>query len=332
MLSVVDTSQLLDTHPASGQGFSDSGLQPGETFTDPLSGVQIHNDATAGGTASLTVTVAELDTDAPSSPVVSATTGDSGPVLSWTEASDNVGVDHYEVRRNGLAIAQTPADTRTYTDWGAYGMAQAEYRVAAVDAAGNSADSAAISVTLPDVTAPQLAAASAERRSNGDVALTFSGTDDRAVDHYAISWVGGSAIVTGNEWVHTGASTAATSYLVLAADAAGNLSNAMTVSVGPVTEAVEPVAKPQTATLAPLPRLLVTRGRGGRVVITVSGATRITVTSLGWRASVAGARLSRTLPAKVRRARRAQLAVRAVVDGKTLRATLIVRRGVVSAR
>lgn len=330
LLSVVNTSELLDTHPGNGAGFSDSGLQPGETFTDPLSDVQIRNDATAGGTASLTVTVPELDTTPPTAPVVSVVAGTAGPEVSWTAASDNAGIDHYEIRRNGLALATTPPSTLAYTDTDVSGMAQASYQVVAFDTSANSTASNTVVFSLPDVTPPVMAVASAERRSNGDVALTFSGTDDRGVDHYAVSWPGGGAIVTGSQWVHAGAPADATSYVVVAVDAAGNVSTAMTVSVGPATTNVAPEARPTA--LSPLPRLIVTRGRGGRVVITVSGATRISVTGLGWRASVSGQRLSRTLPARLRTARKAKLDVRAVVNGRTLRATLVLRRGVVGVR
>jgi|GEM_PF-3074087 len=333
-LANAEQSELLDTHPAINPNFVASALQPGETFTDPLSGVVIRNDATAGGTANLTVTVAELDTTPPTAPVVTAVAG-AHPELTWTAASDNVGVDHYEVRRNGVAIAQTPATTLSYTDSGVRGLAQAEYRVVAFDAAANSAASEPVSVDLPDTTAPVMVAASAERRANGDVALTFSGTDDRSVDHYSVSWVSGSAIVSGNQWQHTGAPAAATSYLVRAVDVAGNASNAMTVAVGPAPTSDDAGAAPTSPTaLAPLPRprLLLTRGRAGRIMLNVPGASRITVAGAGWRAAVAGARFTRTLPVKVRKARRVTLEVRAVVAGTTLRATLVVRRGVVDVR
>jgi hypothetical protein len=344
--SQVEQSQLLDTHPGTGAGFSDSALQPGETFVDPLSGVRITNQATVGGTATLSVVVGASDTTAPSAPTLSVAGGPSGPLLTWTAASDNVGVARYEVRRDGVLIATTPSSTREYADRTALGFARASYQVAAVDGSANSAASNTVQIDLPDVTPPVMAAISGERLSNGDVALAYSAIDDRGVDHYEVSWTGGSTTTNVGQLLHLGAEKGPISYVIRAYDAAGNVSAPMTAAVGsapgaapaetppsaPATPVPTPPA-PLKRLLAPVlddpPSLLIKRSRNGRLILSIKGASRISVKSGSWRASAKGSRFARTMPARVRKARKARMTVRATVRGVSMHATLVVRRGVV---
>ena len=344
-LSALEQSQLLDTHPGTPSGFTDSALQPGETFVDPLSGARITNDATAGGTASLSVVLDASDTTPPSAPTLSAIAGSGGPELTWTAATDNVAVDHYEVRRDGVPIATTPSGTLTYTDQAVSGSSHAEYQVAAVDGLANTTASNTVGIDLPDVTAPVMAVAYGERYANGDISLTYLATDDRGIDHYEVSWIGGSTTTTAGQLVHAGAYKGPVSYVIRAIDAAGNASGTVTVTVAalsafspskttPSVDSAPNDKKPATKTLlAPAPddppSLRITRSRIGRLIIRIKGASRISVTSGSWRASARGSRLARKMPKRVRTARKATVKVRATVDGVSMRATLYVKRGVV---
>ncbi|MBJ6752615.1 fibronectin type III domain-containing protein [Geomonas anaerohicana] len=111
--------------------------------------------------ASLSVTVSgqlsgdltsHLDLVAPTAPgnlsaVTAAISGTNSSVtLSWSAATDNVGVAGYEVFRNGVKIGST--GTRSFVDASVASATTYSYTVKAYDAAGNrSAASAALAVT-----------------------------------------------------------------------------------------------------------------------------------------------------------------------------------------
>lgn len=83
----------------------------------------------------------------PTDLTVSSTT--SGSVsLSWTAASDNVGVAGYDVLRNGALVGTTTGTTTSFTDTGLLAATAYSYAVKAFDAAGNvSSASAAVTAT-----------------------------------------------------------------------------------------------------------------------------------------------------------------------------------------
>jgi chitodextrinase len=95
----------------------------------------------SGGFASqLIVTVGSSfpDTSPPSEPTnlhVASSTG-SQVVLGWTASMDNVGVTNYRIWRNGAVLAATGPAT-SYTDSTVVASTHYEYRVQALDAAGN---------------------------------------------------------------------------------------------------------------------------------------------------------------------------------------------------
>jgi hypothetical protein len=93
------------------------------------------------------------DGQAPSSPTGLHTTSvtDGGVGLAWTASTDNVGVDHYAVVRDGVTLAGNVKGL-TFTDTTVEGSTTYGYQVRAVDAAGNSSAPApvpALSVTTP---------------------------------------------------------------------------------------------------------------------------------------------------------------------------------------
>jgi hypothetical protein len=97
-----------------------------------------------------TVFVESVDLEAPTVPgSVAATAANAHRVdVTWTEATDNVGVAGYTIYRDGSPVAKVSAATNTFADTSLAGSTTYSYTVDAFDAVGNhSAASAAASVT-----------------------------------------------------------------------------------------------------------------------------------------------------------------------------------------
>ena len=106
----------------------------------------------------------------PSAPAsLDATAINSGRVnLSWSQATDNVGVTGYKIYRDGALLTTTLASATSYSDTSVAGGTTYQYTVRAVDAAGNASDpSPAATVTTP---------------SDGSVAASFVRDATGAVD------------------------------------------------------------------------------------------------------------------------------------------------------
>jgi fibronectin type 3 domain-containing protein len=149
-----------------------------------------HDAADNVATAQIAVT-AGADVIPPAAPVgatVQATSATSATV-SWTAATDNVGVTGYRVLRNGKQIGTTTT-ALTYTDGALTAGTTASYTVVAVDAAGNvsaasnsavistpAAQAVAIEAESGTVTAPMTAASDAAAQGGKYVVQTTgSGT------------------------------------------------------------------------------------------------------------------------------------------------------------
>ncbi|NNT71250.1 T9SS type A sorting domain-containing protein [Flavobacterium sp. IMCC34852] len=178
-----------------------------------------------------TITNSAPDTTAPTAATLSASgTTANSTNLSWSGATDNIGVTGYDVYQDGVFRASTSATT-----FAATGLASStaySFYVVAKDAAGNvSPDSNTVNVTTltPDTTAPTAATLSASGTTTTSTNLSWTGaTDDVAVTSYDVyrngSFLASTAATT---YAATGltASTAYTFY-VIAKDAAGNASPA----------------------------------------------------------------------------------------------------------
>jgi hypothetical protein len=143
---------LIDCNPATST-FNDAPCGVGETFNGGPVGV---TTLSAGG-GSATVSV-ELDTEPPSAPAdLTATSGDSGVQLQWEPSSDNFGVDHYDVFRDGAQLNAFPPGPSFLDTTAAAG--DHTYVVYAEDASGNrSAASAPATVTVPVRSGPTCSA------------------------------------------------------------------------------------------------------------------------------------------------------------------------------
>ena len=200
------------------------------------------------------------DTIAPTAPGALQATAKSGSQidLSWTAATDNVGVTGYQVERcQGAScstfanIANLGASTLTYSDTGLPSSTAYNYRVRALDAAGNvSAYSAVVSATtqaIVDTTAPSVPTnltAQAVSATQVNLAWTAS-TDNVAVTGYKVYRNGVFATATTVASLQDQNLTAGTSYTytVSAVDAAGNESGQSTAAVAttPTPDTTAPV-------------------------------------------------------------------------------------------
>jgi chitodextrinase len=184
--------------------------------------------------ANFTITAGTADTTAPSAPTSLTASGTTTTTtnLSWTAATDNVGVTGYDVYR-GTTLLGTVATT-TYNVTGLTAATAYTFSVKAKDAAGNvSASSNTVNVTTlsaSDTTAPSAPTsltASGTTQTTTNLSWTAS-TDNVGVTGYDV-YQGATlkATVTTTSYAVTGL-TAATAYTfsVKAKDAAGNISAA----------------------------------------------------------------------------------------------------------
>ena len=165
--------------------------------------------------------------------------------VSWTAASDDVGVTKYVLQRDGATIAQ-PTGTR-YADTTVAPATSHTYTVAAVDGAGNSSapSDPAAATTPADTSAPTVPAGlTAVAVSSTQVNLSWTGASDNVgVTRYNILRFGtqiGTATGTTYSDTTTNPGTAY-SYTVTAQDAAGNVSTPSNTAS---------VSTPATGTLA----------------------------------------------------------------------------------
>ena len=105
------------------------------------------NISVASNTASVTTLANTTDTTAPTAPTLSASgTTSSGTTLSWSGATDNVGVTGYDVYQGTTLLGSTASTS--YTVSGLAASTTYSFTVKAKDAAGNiSVASNAVSVT-----------------------------------------------------------------------------------------------------------------------------------------------------------------------------------------
>ena len=159
-----------DVHRSTTPGFTPSaankvGQSNDTTYPDsPLASGTYYYRVTAedaagnvGAASDETAATARSDTTPPSKPAgLTATAGPRSASLSWTAASDNVGVAGYRVFRDGSQVATTASSS--YTDSGLATATTYTYTVEAYDAQGNrSPASDPATVTTPSDTQAQLA-------------------------------------------------------------------------------------------------------------------------------------------------------------------------------
>lgn len=184
------------------------------------------------------------DTTAPTAPTLSASgTTQTTTNLSWSGATDNVGITGYDVYRGTTLLGSTA--TTTYNVTGLTAATAYTFSVTAKDAAGNvSVASNVANVTtlanVVDTTAPTAPVLSASGTNSSSTNLSWSGSTDNvgvtSYDVYQGSNLLGSTVST--TYAVSGLSASTTySFTVKAKDAAGNVSTASN-SVSVTTSAV----------------------------------------------------------------------------------------------
>jgi chitodextrinase len=214
-------SQVATT---SGTSWNDSGLAASTTYSYSVVAYDAAGNTSGAATAS---GATSGDTQAPSAPSnLSATPGSTSVALSWSAASDNVGVAGYRVNRDGTQVAQVTGTS--WTDTGRTAGATYVYAVVAFDAAGNVSGAATKSVTLPTVdtqppTAPVLTVTVNTRSTQVTLRWTAS-TDNVGVAGYRVYRDGVLVKTTTKLSVTLKKQQGTWTYWVVAFDRAGNVS------------------------------------------------------------------------------------------------------------
>ena len=129
-------------------------LTPSTGYTFAVSAKDAAGNMSGQSASAFATTLAPvLDTTAPTAPTMSASgTTQTSTNLSWSGATDNVGVTGYDVYRNGALLGSTASTT--YAVSGLTASTTYSFTVKAKDAAGNvSANSNTVSVTTTSNTA-----------------------------------------------------------------------------------------------------------------------------------------------------------------------------------
>lgn len=219
-----------------------TGLAPGSTYGFTVQAVDAAgNESDTGPSATASTTDVTKPTWPPSKSLTASVVTESGLTLSWTEATDNVGVTGYRVFRGATQIATTNSATRTLAVSGLTAWTLYEFRVEAVDAAENvSIDGPTLSQRTADTSKPTWPSTKHLTAENiTGTSLTLRWTD--AADNVGVT---GFRIYQGATEIGTAAASDRTfsvielqpatlyQFRVEAVDAATNISDA-----GPTLEA-----------------------------------------------------------------------------------------------
>jgi len=187
------------------------------------------------------------DTTAPTVAVTSPTGGTTvaGTVSVSVNASDNVGVAHVDLLVNGAVVATDTAAPYQFS-WNSANVANGSVTVtaAAYDAAGNSAVSSPVMLTVsntvappPDTTPPTVSIASPTGGTvSGNVPVSVNAADNVGVTRVDLL-VNGAVVATSNvspwqfTWNSATVSNGSATLAAKAYDAAGNVATSSSVSV-----------------------------------------------------------------------------------------------------
>ncbi len=215
---------------------TDSNLAASTQFSYRVSAVDTSGNESPLSASISATTNAAPDTIAPTTPgnLNASNLQYNRVTLNWSAASDNVGVVAYRLYKNGSAIPLVTTATLSFTDTGLAAETGYNYRVDAIDAAGNASSlSATLSITTPaapDTSAPTTPGGlTANGIGENELTLHWNAsTDNVGVTGYHVYRDGSmTPILTTNTLSFTDSglnSDQSYSYRVAAFDAAGNLS------------------------------------------------------------------------------------------------------------
>ncbi|HEY2176622.1 MAG TPA: fibronectin type III domain-containing protein [Mycobacteriales bacterium] len=221
---------IVATVPAASKTWTDFSV-PAGTHTWTVAARDQRGNQSTRSAASAPITFP--DTTPPTPPTLSAASGPTGEIdLSWSGATDDVGVTGYNVYRDG---GTTPAAADVHaTAWADIGLAPGSthtYTVVAHDTAGNnSAPSNVASATVANTVpiGPPAGLTAQQSATAGQVAITWSPPDAGTATSYAV-YRDGQALSSGPTTSYTDRSapdSVAVTYRVVASDAADNTSSA----------------------------------------------------------------------------------------------------------
>jgi chitodextrinase len=217
---------LVDATPntAGASAWNDAALAVGQSLTDPVSGITITTTAVTLGSATVSVTVPGAGTAPGAPPNVVATPVTGGADLTWSAATDDIGVTGYRVYRNGALLGTTAG--LSFHDAVQNGVI--DYSVAAVDTDGLVGPvGAAPRVSIGDPVAPTSPTGVTATVAGATVTLSwYAATDNVGVTAYRVYrnstlLTTTTALSAQDSATHGGQSYA---YSVRALDAAGNVS------------------------------------------------------------------------------------------------------------
>ena len=228
-------SMLVDATPTTST-YYDAGLTVGQSVWDPIGGISLRTVSVDANGAVVEVTIGS-DSTPPSAVgnLSAAALSPSSARLSWTAATDNIGVTGYRVSRAGVSDVSVAASP--WTDTSVAAGTTATWTVSARDAAGNWGLGTDVSVTMPppDTSPPTVVGnLVATVVTSTSVKLSWSAaTDDWGVTGYRISRAGRFDVtVAASPWTESGLGGGQTyTWTVLAYDAAGNSGPGTDVSV-----------------------------------------------------------------------------------------------------
>ncbi len=254
-----------------GNSFSDSSLSPGTVYNYRIRAFDgAGNFGGYSPTASATTSGQAGDQTAPSTPstINASAVSPSQISLSWGAATDNVGVFGYRIERSTGAgsssfVEIASATTTSFNDSGLNSGTIYNYRVRAVDAAGNMGGYSPVGTatttiqTGGDQTQPSTPSPfTATPASSSQLNLAWgASTDDIGVTGYRLERSIGSgsssftqiAIVTGTTYIEGALNSATTyNYRIRAVDAAGNLSSYSAVATATTAAPGGDVSPPST--------------------------------------------------------------------------------------
>ncbi|NAY91246.1 hypothetical protein GTQ34_04875 [Muricauda sp. JGD-17] len=234
--------------------FNVTGLAPSTSYDFTVFAEDAAGNVSTVSNTETVVTAGVPDTEAPSAvtDLSSANTTFNSTDLSWSPATDNVGVTNYEVFQDGVSIGNT--GTTTFNVTGLAELTSYDFTVFAQDAAGNTSPvsntETVVTLQAPDTEAPSaITDLSSANTTTTTTDLTWSAsTDNVGVTNYEVFQDGVSIANTGTTTAFnvTGLSPS-TSYdfTVFAEDAAGNISavsNTETVNTDAIPDTEAPTA------------------------------------------------------------------------------------------
>jgi|GEM_PF-2417661 len=216
--------------------FTDTNLTPQTTYTYLVIAVDAAGNASTAATLDAS-TIADLQ--APTAPgnLIANNVTLTGLNLQWTPSADNVAVTGYEVWRSNstnspfVLVSNSPLTATTFSDSGLQSGTSYYYFVRALDAYGNTADSATLQVATlaPDTTPPTIPTLTATATSFARTHLSWvAATDAGGLASYTLQRNGqtlaalGSNVTSYDDNALTPGQTY--NYTVVATDLSGNTS------------------------------------------------------------------------------------------------------------